>query len=944
MQGQSGMVQYGRTGFPPQGFSGHADPRWGMQSPLPPAGSGHHRKSYMNLFGRFPYDDDYRQGLLPTPGSPRSQASAQAGLLPQRETVLQPQPASSQPMYPQLTPGAFRTSSSATSMRQLSLTASRQGLFTPAVGAPVTALQPGASAASGQVDSTASRSFPMGAGLSGPTAPARPQQPYMPVGRYAEQYMRAYKKSPFESMVAHPSQDPFQGHPLLLSSSAVLSSLPPASPQSAPQQPNSEPPQQQQATVLQAAVLPSPARTRALAQHDQFAVEESAASAPLLPLTYPVVTALPVSSPLSAQPQAVAAQARDICGMDSSSAAAAAAAAAAAEQPMTLQQPYPAVQLYPEVALPRLLPYPQVALLNTAVPERFPVIHHARTDTGSPAQGLMPLPSMQYSAEQTAQSPDASKDLISAYPEPAYAQNVPTPVFATSVSYTPVSLVQQEVQALYASPADAQQPSTYPAAMNQSSRHSQADRSISSLEQPYSVQGIEQYSGRQNRQYSQQYSQQDCQQYSQQRSHLYNQHCSVAPEHQQYGCPVYNDVTAQQAGHERQTAPSHNAQDYSDISFAPLSYDDSCAAASPAHDEQKMDEDSGSDDGQYHTNQAVQHSDGGNDQGGSDGSPKFAPGSPQRPSTAVSIQSQEPGQTGSPSFVRKPYAKAAFESCSIKFAPGQLIQLAQQPNSPAMHPSSPAQHLGSPVQRPGTPGQHTAQPMQSLSADHAYAYAHHTASGLPHTAVHYMQAGPAGILPPPGYAHAAQMSTSAAGGNLACMPSAGPQLGISNPNQGFAHGLPDQAAAYVVATQAHGDPAHAAMYSTCQQQQQQQGSVQYQTSSYMPTQAFIQTGPNQLVMQSMPQQQQQDSNMQYGTMLTSIHNQTVVQGQAETNAYASQQLAVGPQQTATSAPVAGEMTSCQQLNVKLASNDAGSHAGNNVHALCIAFWCLPAMS
>ena len=944
MQGQSGMVQYGRTGFPPQGFSGHADPRWGMQSPLPPAGSGHHRKSYMNLFGRFPYNDDYRQGLLPTPGSPRSQASTQAGLLPRQETVLQPQPKVSQPIYPQLTPGAFSTSSSATGMRQLSLTASRQGLFTPALGAPATA-QPGASVASGQADSMASRSFSAAAGPSSATAPARPQQPYMPVGRYAEQYMRAYKKSPFESMVAHPSQDPFQGHPLLLSSSAVLSSLPPSSPQSVPQQPTSEPPQQNQATALQAAVSPSPARTRALAQHDQFAVEESAASAPLLPPTYPVVTALPVSSPLSAQPQAETAQARGIFGMDSSSAA----TAVAAEQSINLQQPYPAVQMYPEVALPRVLPYPQVAPVNTAVPERFPVIHHARTDTAPPAQSLMPLPSMQFSAEQTPQSPDASRDLISAYPGAAYAQNVAAPEFATSVRYTPVALVQQEVQALYVNPADAQQPSTCPAAVNQSSRQSQADRSVSSLE-PYSVQGIQQYSASQNCQYSQQYSQQDVQQASQ----PYNQHCSVAPEDQQYGCPVYNDVNAQQADRERQPAPSSNAQDYSDVSFAPLSYDDSCAAASPAHEEQNLDEDSGSDDGQYHTEQAVQHSDGANDQGGSDGSPKVAPGSPQRPSTAMSIHSQEPGQTASPSFVRKPYAKAAFESCSIKFAPGQLIQLAQQPNSPAPHPSSPAQHFGSHVQRPGTPGQHAPKPMQSLSADPAYAYAHHTASGLPHTpsglpytAVHYMQTDSAGTWPPPGYAHTAQMSTPAPGGSLAHMPSAGPQLGISNPNQGFVPGLPDQAAAYVMPTQAHGDPAHTAMYSTCQQQQQQQVGMHYQTSAHMPTQALIQTGPNQLVMQSMPQQQQQqqqDSSMQYGLMQTSVHNQAVAHGQAGVNAYASQQLAVGPQQIATSAPVAGEMISCQQLNVKLALNDAGPHAGNHVHALCIALWCSLPMS
>lgn len=877
---------------PPSWTQGGPGPNWAAQNASSQTEARHKRKSYMNLFGRFPYDDDYRKGLTSTPGSPRSQAYAASNPAVQQRALLPPQH-----LHSQLPVGTAGAQAPPSGTRGLSVNAPGQGQTQPALGASTTAL-----AAPARVQATtaatalvhlgpAARALPASALPRSPTASARSQQLYMPVGPYAEQYMRAYKKSPYQSIATHPSQDPLQGHPLLLSSSAALSNLsllssepqhaepavashniaavqtfaqPPAdSPvaalvTAAPQYTASTEPQQKH--TMRA--LPHPqtrSRVAALAEDDDFAVEQSAASAP----------ALPAGGLFPAQSSTGASQARSV-----PSASEAVAHVGDAAQLGTMQQAPSAVQLYPTVALPRYLPYPEVAGMSPAVAERFPVIRHA------PTEAVVPVAPIALGA-------DSSRELITAYPDSAPSQSIQRPMFDSTVVPAPAESTL----------VNSQHPPLYTAGMQQSGQ-SQMSRGLVYPDQSPNLNVSQQYLQQLPQPYSDDSEQRSMQQYSQPHAHqhmqLYSLHNSkqhpqapTAAAEYQYGQPIYLDAHGQHAPYhqqqqqqqppsahpqaysdthaQQQPRPSDNAQDYSDVCFAPLGAEDSFGGPGvslPIHAEpaqEPQDDEEASDDGQYHTEHASQHSmtpdtvaaEADNE---SSGQSTAEPESSKRPPTSLSTHSQhaEPSIPSRP--VRRPYAKAALES-SLKFAPGQLTQLAQAPGTPT-------QHVNTPLMHPSNLAHYSITPAQSHDSTLGYSYHSTESSSQPgmHHAPPYV---PAAGMHTADYVYAAQPSTNAVGLHYGQAPSAAAQLHPHGyPMLAAAHGLPDQAMLYAMPGQHVYGPGHTQSltqgvlnntqaYSVSQQQQQQQAMMQHQAAMYgLPQQQQLQ---QQQVQQQMHQ-------------------------------------------------------------------------------------------
>lgn len=566
----------------------------------------------MNLFGRFPYQDDYRKGLLLKPSSAHNQSFAAGGVPSLQTASLYPQPADSHLMNRALT-----AHGAVTGTRQLSFTASHQGQFSSVLQPPTSAhMTP---AALGSASQHAPRALPDTALPSNPTAPVRSQQPYMAVGPYAERYMRAYKKSPYHSIIAHPSQDPFQGHPLLLSSAAALPTLssvtavPQATSVAAPQGMSATALQASSATALQQSSSSQAGQTQTAGietetgeqiqggtrnvtvSHKEQQLAAVVSPTQMLSSAQPAVNAVVTASPSfgQQQPQSYTDRSRNFSGISPSSVHL--EQAGGFLQTESMQQSYPAVQNYPAVVLPQNLPYPKLAALDTSVTDRFPVIQHARTDSAVLSQdiGPVPLPSMQFLAAQTLDSTDYSTGLIRAYPGDAADLYSSVSGLPAAGGYVPAPQVQQLP--------------VYTAGVQQSSQQGQSQRGLNHVSQSRSEQ-FGQYSPK-----------------------------PASSTYQQCGQPICLDAAAQPIADQLQHAPSSHAQDYSDISFAPLSFEASFAAGpAPAQAEQTPDAESGSDDGQYHTEEQpaqdgmAWHGDADAD-GDAHGSSSTAPGSPKSP-------------------------------------------------------------------------------------------------------------------------------------------------------------------------------------------------------------------------------------------------------------------------------------------------------------------------
>lgn len=600
MQGRTGMMAKSQswngaqTAFPVL-----------MQQSAPLQSQGHKpaRKSYMHLFGRIPHEDGYRAELmLPSANVWSGQQQLAATSYPQ----LQPQG--------QLAPTALHT-------RGI-LAPNKVPQFQPQGQLPPTALQIQGSLAGMPSLATARGLSDLGSApglanmaiapavpkeLSAPaattaaTALSRPQQPYMPVGPYTERYMRAYKKSPYHSIVMHPSQDPLQGHPLLVNP-------PPAPDASPPAMPEQSHDRGLDASGLPTADMPperaqSGSAAQASAQPDALQPYSQLSSAGLAADQWQVSSALGVGNQPGAQPhpaslqhasvnqsasfypQLYAAQQQAAQGARGPQDRASMRTSALHQEPLQPHEqlhPCPAVQLQSYSGLqPAAIPGEQrdAVQADAALRERYPVIQHARP-SGDYFASMQPVVDTAESWQQDHESAAVASIVGTADASQQGSQSAPV-ARSRDWNSQPCPAASLEASGLFSVHTSSQQ---HAAALHPGPDAFQQPHAHTQLGYHQSMLPVPQPEG--------------------QSLHHHPRQLTTQEYRQQN---LFSDAHGQRALQPQQ--PSGSVQDYSDISFEPLSLEPSTSASSPhAQAEQHPDDLSAYEAAEQHYEEAVQHS------------------------------------------------------------------------------------------------------------------------------------------------------------------------------------------------------------------------------------------------------------------------------------------------------------------------------------------------